>query len=256
MSETKYSICMLCSNNVDTVEKSLTSLVDLRNSISLEIVVCDNMSTDGSNSKLKKFEEAGKIKLVSQKCTRGKGRQRAFELSRGSYILGHMDCDDLFNREGVLALVDLYHKKYEGRMMMTRKPDFTSSNITIATRDLISDIGGWRDLNWIEDWDLWERADEIGAYTFAPYPDSLPPHRTIRASANERNKSLLSKSRVRLGKYYDSFRIGRYPFSSGEHISLGQKTMCEIAKTAVFLNNSKLPPVVNPKFVDTTITSH
>jgi len=246
---------MLCSNNVRTVEASLASIVELSKSIPLEILVTDNMSDDGSSSILSAFEREGKIKLIRQRCTRGKGRQLAFEMSQGSYIVGHMDCDDLFNAQGVVALIDLYHRRYEGKMMMTRKLDFTSSNVTIATRELITRIGGWRDLNWIEDWDLWERAAEIYEYTFAPYPESSPPHKTIRASTNERSKTLLSKMKVRYGKYCDSYRIGRYPFSSHEHVSTSQKVIWGMAKSAVILKKAKLPPVKNPKFVDTIITA-
>ena len=60
-----YSFCMLCYNDASNVEAAVGSLLDLRDSIDMEIVAVDNRSKDGSWEKLLGFAREG-VKYVSK----------------------------------------------------------------------------------------------------------------------------------------------------------------------------------------------
>ena len=242
MTEDLHSICMLCSNDTATLRESLDSVLALSALRPIEIVVVDNMSTDGSAETLRDYRDRWLIKLVEKACTRGEGRQLAFDVSTGPYIVAHMDCDDQFNARGVDAFITHYHKDHEGTMVMTRRQDtIEASNITIAPRKMIAEIGGWRDLNWGEDWDLWARAYAAGKYTYVPYPSDEPPH--LRITVRERRYTGVSRGfGVRMEKYSDALRVGRRVFDAGEHVSIVQRLAYCAALVRVWMKRDYLRP--------------
>ena len=243
-----YAICMLCSNEVETVKASVESVLELSRYRKIQVAVADNESRDGSQEILRRFQEDGRITLVTRKCSRGAGRELAFEASSGDVVLGHMDCDDVFDAEGLDALIDSYHSTCEGKVMMTQKiGSDEASNITMGPRPLLKDLGGWRDLNWGEDWDLWARASGAGKYVYLPYPDGRPPHKHIpgRYGAYRTPGSSFSMRRV---KYADAIRSGRRMFKPGEHVSASQRLVYYLARGTVMLRRNYLTPVPDPDF--------
>lgn len=243
---------MLSYNDSRTLEKSILSILPLSNYKDIEIVVVDNKSNDGSGEILSGYQKKRMIKYISRKCSRGLGRQLAFENSQGDYILACMDCDDEFIAENLLRLINMYHEKYEGLVMMTKKTkkgEEEASNITIAPRLVVNEIGGWRDINWCEDWDFWARAEAVGKYTFMRYPYSYPPHKLITVRVRRRS-NLIAKLLARYGKYKDAFRIGRPPFAYDESVSMSQRIVYFIAKVVVVLRGNRLTKVQNPLFED------
>jgi glycosyltransferase involved in cell wall biosynthesis len=241
---------MLCSNDGGTLRKSIESLADLSKFVNFEIIVTDNSSRDGSREILAELLKDGLIReVIEQKCTRGKGRQLALEKARGDYVLCHLDCDDIFSASGIDSLIRLYHEKYEGTMMMTRRTEGGYSNITIAPRQLILELGSWRDINWNEDWDLWARASAKGKYVNIAYPYSDPPH-TFVTVRQDRDDSVIKRIRARYGKYRDCYRIGRSPFAGDAHVSPTQKLIGWVAKLTVSIKQQKLTAVTNPDFKD------
>jgi glycosyltransferase involved in cell wall biosynthesis len=244
----KYSVCMLCSNDAQTVKASVESVLELSKYRKVEVIVVDNLSTDGSEQILRDFRDAGSIALIERKCSRGEGRQLAMEASSGGYVLGHMDCDDVFDAIGLDALIDAYHARYEGMLMMTQKRGSEeASNITVAPRSLLKELGGWRDLNWGEDWDLWARAGGVGKYAFAPYPVGKPPHRSIKVRPGV-YRGVRSSFGMRSRKYADAIRTGRRMFKPGEPVSIPQKLIYYLARGSVALRRSYLAPVPDPDF--------
>lgn len=244
---------MLCYNDSKTLKHSIDSILPLSNFKNIEVIVVDNESSDGSKELLSEYQRESQIRYVSRKCSRGLGRQIAFENSNGDYILACMDCDDEFIAENVNHLVDTYHQRYEGFVMMTKKdkdPAKEASNITIAPRGAVVEVGGWRDINWCEDWDFWARAAAAKKYAFADYPYSIPPHKSITVRV-KRETGVISRLRTRYNKYRDACRIGRPPYAEGERISMSQRTMYGLAQIAVFLKRNSLTPVPNPSFADT-----
>ncbi|MGD0318407.1 MAG: glycosyltransferase [Nitrososphaerales archaeon] len=241
-----YSICMLCYNDVERLRESLDSILELSDLASIEVIVVDNLSNDGSREILTDYNQRGLIKCIERKCSRGRGRQIALEGSRGKYILAHLDCDDVFSALGIRDLLTLYHRDYEGMMLVTKRTNVDErSNITIGPSDLFRSLG-WRGINWFEDWDLWNRAKALGKYRFLDYPDSLPPHKftNIRIS---RRRGLLSRNVMTFGRYRDMYRIGRPVFPKGE-APIGQRLLFNLARVDVFLSRSKLKPVPDPSF--------
>jgi hypothetical protein len=210
---------MLCSNDVETVRQSIESVLELSRHHRVEVIVVDNESDDGSQKALQRFTRDGVITLIEKKCNRGDGRELAFQTSKGDYILSHMDCDDVFDSGGLNSLIVSYHTGFEGKALMTKKVDSAeASNITIAPRSVLEKVGGWRSLNWGEDWDLWARLANVGLYVFSPYPAESPPHSSIRV----RTERYAGPSRgfgVRVAKYSDALRSGRRVFHQGEHVS-------------------------------------
>ncbi len=245
-----YSICMLCYNNRATVEASLGSLEGFTKSSEAEIVVVDNESTDGSWEVLKEREGKG-VKLARAKCSRGRGRQIAFEASLGQYILSTLDCDDEFYEDGIRGMLKVYHSRFEGSMLMTRKTRQNEHQaVAVSPRVLIEQAGGWRDLNWGEDWDLWNRVAKLGKYAYLPYPSELPLHKSVRV-VSERETEFGTKTSVRFQKYRDSIRTGRPVFSTGEDKSVAQLLMYYLANASVLLARDSLDPVPIPRFDDT-----
>ena len=202
---TKYSICITHFNNAPTLEKSLDSIlgqIDDR----FEVVLVDSESDDGSEKILQKYERDGKIKLLEQKCNRGRGRQIAFENSSGDYIISNMDMDDIA-KPRLGELLDKYHRLCDGNLLWARSRDpnnfWGGENITIAPRKLIQDLGGWKDLQLEEDRELASRAAKLGRYrwTFFNMFYSTNPH--------EERRTFWGRIKFRYASYRDRMRAGR-----------------------------------------------
>lgn len=229
-----YSICITCRNNINTVEASLESILTQTND-KFEIVVVDANSNDGTLEVLRKYAKKGCIKLIVKKCSRGKGRQIAFENSNGDYVIANMDLDDVFTPK-LKELLDFHGKCCEGKILLavsgiSRKMRGLQ-NITIGDRNLLKRLGGWRDLQWAEDWDLWSRAAKSGCYmwTVLPIVEITNPH-------FERQLTL-PKLLFRFYKYREFVRLGRTVFDKNEKVKLNRKLILATAKIAAFCKGS------------------
>jgi hypothetical protein len=164
-----------------------------------------------------------------------------------------MDCDDVFNAKGIDSLLTEYHSKFEGMVVMTRMRDpIRPESITIASRQVLEELGGWRPLNWGEDWDLWARAAAAKKYSYLPYPVGTPPHRSIKVR-HDRYRGLARAFRVRVEKYTDGIRTGRKVFGADEHVSVAQRLAYYVARTGVIIRRNYLIPVPNPDFYEYTV---
>jgi len=229
----RYSICITHHNNAESLGDSLNSILDQIDD-SYEVVIVDNCSDDGSEKLLKNYEEKGKIKLISRKCSRGEGRQVALENSVGQYVISHVDMDDVYERR-LQELIDFYHTKCEGKVMVAiSRPGDWAQNVTIGPRHLIVKIGGWRDLQFGDDWDLWSRAALSSSYSWTVFPMS-DRHR------DRRSRSGISKTlRFRFIKYRDGMRLGRDVFRKEDEVSLSQKAVKFLARVSLFIHPSSL----------------
>jgi len=182
-------------NTITTLSKSLDALFQQLDN-QFEVVVVDNYSNDGSLRLLKKLSDDGRIRLVTMKCTRGRGRQLALTASTGDYVISSVDLDDEI-KPLLREAVRLYHEFFEGFFMYM-------DGFSIAPRKLIEDIGGWRDLQCGEDWDVWVRAASIKKFVFVPLGMSLS-----RRSHSSRGIRFILKQQYE--KARDMFRLGRNP---------------------------------------------
>ena len=197
----RYSICITNYNQGETIKESLDSIVAQIDD-SFEIVIVDSHSTDESAQLLSRYASNGTIKLISRKCNRGKGRQVAFENSVGDYILAHFDMDIYYNPR-LKELLKAYHQKYDGLLLcVDNLRDEGAASLMIAPRKLLTSIGGWRDLQVGEDWELWRRAWEQGAYRWTCFDLA----RNIR---DREAQGMLRHFRYGITGLRDSYVIGR-----------------------------------------------
>lgn len=138
-------------NNIRTINRSLLSLARVLPNFDndYELVIVDNYSTDGTFKVLKKFAKKHKnIKIIRTKCTRGRGRDIALKNTSGDYVF-YVDFDNIFKKEFGIIIEKLRRVCSPG----------TIWSFGFSTRDTsIEMIGGWKDLNYGEDWEITARA--------------------------------------------------------------------------------------------------
>jgi glycosyltransferase involved in cell wall biosynthesis len=207
---------MTCFNEVKTARDSIESILGQLNN-NYEVVVVDSFSKDGTYEVLREFEHSHRVKVIRKRCSRGVGRQVAFENASGEYILANLDLDDVF-LPVLHKVVALYHEKTEGKLItIFNLPSGWVQNITIGPRTLIASLGGWRDLNIYEDWDIWSRAGKAHKYgwTSLRFTESEISHPEPRRAAKRLTQ--------RYERYRDRLRLGQKIFGVGEEIGLSQR---------------------------------
>ena len=218
---------MTCFNEVTTARDSVGSILGQLNS-NYEVVIVDNFSKDGTYEILREFEQSHKVKVIRKRCSRGVGRQVAFENASGEYILANLDLDDVF-LPVLEEILTLYHEKTEGKLVtIFNLPSGWVQNITVGPRELIASLGGWRDLNIYEDWDIWSRASKANKYgwTSSRFTESEISHPEPRRAV----KRLMR----RYERYRDRLRLGWRVFSVGEEIGPSQRLAYIAARLTLF----------------------
>jgi len=158
----KYSICTTVYNGAPRLRASLDSLLKYINLEEFEIVIVDSESTDGTQEILKEYaSKYPNFKVIEKRCKRGRGRQIAFENSEGEYII-QVDLDTIYYPQW-WEFIRAY-EKWNGKGKYALQAVYSG----IYPRHLLEKVGGWRDLQWAEDWDLWWRLIEINAFKWYP----------------------------------------------------------------------------------------
>jgi glycosyltransferase involved in cell wall biosynthesis len=153
---------------------------------SFEVVVCDNCSNDGSREILQEYAKKGKIKLIVARSSRGKGRQLAFENSTARYVISGVDTDDKLKPD-LKKFLSIYHRDHEGYML-------SAGTIHIIPREIVEEIGGWRDLQWGEDVDFHKRAKSFGRQHEFEHPIVLVERGNNKRSLFDRASEMYSMS--------------------------------------------------------------
>ncbi|MDZ7850711.1 MAG: glycosyltransferase [Halodesulfurarchaeum sp.] len=153
----KYSITSTHYNNNDFIRESAGVFADLiEGKDDWELVISDAGSNDGSLSYLRELEaDQSNVRIVmAEEASIGKGRQIAFEHSRGDVIISLGDLDaSYYEDERLLDVVEFYEdlREREGDILL-------GGPVMIGSRTLISELGGWNDLWTTERRDLKRRA--------------------------------------------------------------------------------------------------
>lgn len=188
----KHSICMTNYNTEDVIEASLESIISRIDPDEFEIVVVDNKSTDRSAQILRDYDKRlENFSVITKRCSRGIGRQTAFEQSSGNLIVT-ADVDTVYT-DVWMELIRTY---------LSRGFTFGLSSwfCQIYPRDLLLEVGGWSDLQYMEDVELWCRLAKIGRYRTYPMvcgenlkrnPASNQIERTVRRYLRFRDKATL-----------------------------------------------------------------
>lgn len=198
-----YSICITNYDSFHSIRPSIESLfsqIDDR----FEIVVVDNLSNDGSLDILRHYERLGKIRLIARLCSRGLGRQIGIQYSEGKYIITQADTDDIFE-QSLNELLRIYHRDFEGSLLLVQGVP----GIVIAPRELVNKVGGYRDLNWLEDKDLYSRVANVGRFRF------LKSFRIVSKTVLHPGRSQRLRTRIQKQYYYcrEAFRLGDIAYS-------------------------------------------
>jgi hypothetical protein len=137
-----------------------------------------------------------KLKVISKKSTRGKGRQIAFLNSTGNYLI-QFDLDAFYN-EGLRKLFKWHERN---------KPKYAViAGNSIFPRIALREIGGWNDLNWSEDLDLWIRLTLAGKAKWYGYETNRNIHLATRKDASSK---ILHRAKRRLRILRDLFALHR-----------------------------------------------
>lgn len=204
--------------------------------ISFEIVVVDNLSNDGSLEILRSLDKQGRIHLIEQKCSRGRGRQLAFEASVGSYVLDQIDLDDVY-KPCFKELVAYYHKNCEGLVMGAKA-------FLMGPREVLESVGGWRDLQYGEDRDLWDRITDAGKWAGGPPELARETRLEVKRHGSG---SLLHRIRYQYERARDLYRVGKSPLDGAERKSFSYLLLLLLAVVAYFRSQfmTRYPRSVN-----------
>jgi hypothetical protein len=137
-------------------------------------------------------------------------------MSKGAYVIAQIDMDDVY--EPVLCkLVSAYELRLPKGVLRVVN-DQKRGAVTIAPRSFLDDIGGWPDLDYVEDRWVWGRAAERGIYSWARFP------LYSKITRSREKRGFVSRVKRIYGIQRDRIRIGAtahvsrstwplYPFS-------------------------------------------
>src|ERR1022692_3210057 len=218
------SICITHRNNMPTLARSLESIL-AQVTDRYEIVVVDGRSTDGSLDLLKRYQSEGKIRLIVQKSSRGRGRQLAFDHSSGEFIIANIDLDEIYPI-GLLDQIAALEPYASDRMIMVNDRFVRSGShgFTLTTRSVISSLGGWLDLNYYEDYELWRRAAAQGKYAWTMIPT------TIWKYPHPERKTFVGRLKHRYTGYVNKLQVGIPVFAEGEKTTGSQQVVYSWAR--------------------------
>lgn len=152
----KYSVCSTIYNSANTLEEALKPLCAL--GAEFEIIIIDNFSNDETVKILKKY--AGMVKYKQINCSRGLGKQKAIEFASGKYII-QVDLDVKYVE---LSNIIKENQVFLDEFILNIQSVKTKCNtpILIGKKELFNQIGGYPDLNFVEDLYFYNKAEAIG----------------------------------------------------------------------------------------------
>jgi glycosyltransferase involved in cell wall biosynthesis len=201
----KFSICTTNYNCAHALERHLESIYEQLDENEFEYIVFDNISTDGSGKILKRYEkDHGNFSAFFKKCIRGEGRQMALQRSKGPFIV-QVDTDTIYLPiwSGFIRKCKSEHPKHAIQAIFSG----------VYPRGIIMEVGGWRDFQYYDDFDLWMRVWEIGKMRWYP----LVVGENIKESDSESHHDMFSSRYQTAERYmrlvrheYDWVRLHKY----------------------------------------------
>jgi glycosyltransferase involved in cell wall biosynthesis len=182
------SFCATNLNTRDRLEASLDSIAALGAAVegSYEIVVAEGPSDDGASAWL--ATESGRnprLRVVAHdRRNRGYGRRRAFEASRGRWIVP-FDTSLVYGPEYGRLLARFVHFG-SSKMLFTE--------ICALSRATVEAVGGWRDLVGGEDVDLYSRV--IAKFGVVAYPTGAPASQSATLGSYSRQMRYVQGGRL------------------------------------------------------------
>ena len=134
-------VCLYATvfNNANTLEEAIKSVWRPN----YTIVITDNYSFDGTWEKLQELRKEYNLLLYRLKSSRGKGRDYSLRRCPDNSKTAHFDLDTRYNEN--------FHKIIE---WSPNDKIILAHHLFVARKDVILSKGGWRDLNFGEDYEM------------------------------------------------------------------------------------------------------
>ena len=183
MSAPKYSICMCNYNMADTLERSLSSILNQIDD-RFEVILVDDGSSDNSIGVVHTLMgEYPLLRLVELERDPGRKlgltRNLSVQKARGEYALLQLDCDDVYGPH-IIDFVEIFHQI---ERCLGRDFYLKGQKINMGKREFLLDHGPYRNLFRGEDRDMWARLAAVDAYVkldHEPFVTRLPKVSTLR----------------------------------------------------------------------------
>lgn len=173
MAAPRYTVAVSNYNMADTLEASLTSVLEQLDD-RFEVVVVDDGSDDGSVELLRRLaDEYDILRLITDagNDNLGEARNHSFKLADGEYVLSAVDTDDQFTK-CIPEFVSLYHQLEEGK---SENFLLLAGGLYMAPRDLVLETP-YRSLGYGEDRDFYRRLiakDALLSISHVPFRYSI-----------------------------------------------------------------------------------
>lgn len=158
-----FSFVSTIYNNINQVGACVDSILSAVDGLDFEIVIVDNFSFDGSFEVLEEYARLhSNIRVLRCKCSRGLGRQIAFEKSMGNFVV-YIDMDTVYD-SGKLRKFLLAYLRSDLRQFAVK----TWGSFSVYPRYLVNEVGGWNRFNVAEDSDIFARLFAVDKICFMP----------------------------------------------------------------------------------------
>lgn len=148
-----FSICITTYRAGNTISYCLDNIIKTFKPFSYEVILVDNYSDDNTFQIALSYVNRCNITLMKKKCSRGKGRQICLKISKGKYIIP-IDADNILIPRIMQSLIKAYLKsEFKDKKILAT----LSGPIGIYPKCILSKVGGWKDLNWGENHELFIR---------------------------------------------------------------------------------------------------
>ena len=164
-----YSICVSNYNMADYLEEALSSVLQQVGE-EFEVVVVDDGSSDSSVRVLQQMAQRFKQLRIfpyprDPKRYLGETRNLSVQHARGKYLLLHIDADDIWEP----GISDWCEK---ARQLCERFDDevyIAGKQINMVSKRLFTQFGGYRNIYYTEDRDLWSRLAAVKKLVFVEH---------------------------------------------------------------------------------------
>jgi len=152
-----YSICICNYNMQEHIRESLGSVLNQLND-EFEVVVVDDGSTDGSVVMLQELSRQFRnLRVFPYPRDSGRllgcTRNLSVEHALGKYVVLHIDADDIWND----GIVEWCEKARQLSIAMGDDVYISGKQINMVSKKMLLNFGGYRNIFYTEDRDLWMR---------------------------------------------------------------------------------------------------
>ena len=199
------SICVCNYNMGSMLYEALSSVCEQLNN-DFEVIVIDDGSTDNSLTELQRLNnkyEIFKFYSYPRDPNRSLGLTRNLSIKHasGKYVVLHIDADDVWEN----GISDWCYKAIKISEALNDEIFISGQQIQFVNKNFIKDFGGYRDIDYGEDRDLWSRLSHTNKLIFIK-------HKLFRKRMKLDNKTLFLKI------FRTSWQILLFDLRSGESV--------------------------------------